>query len=194
MVEVPAYVLAGGLSARFGSDKALVEIEGEVQLLRLLRQLGEIAPAARGDAHVVADRVDRYQALGITCLVDARENGGPLAGLVTALQHRLQNYGEGWLLLVNCDQVVWQAAWLAELLQHSHSTRVVCFCEDDRVQPLPGLYHSGVLPFALQQLSKKDLSLKNLLSQVPSATIATGSNPRWWSFNTLEELQRISLP
>lgn len=107
----PAYILAGGQSARFGSDKALVQVDRKPLLLRLHASLTSLGHAVQ----VIADREDRYAALGLTCLLDAQPQSGPLAGLMTAVRHRRSRLGEGWLLLANCDQVEWFPEWLTLL-------------------------------------------------------------------------------
>jgi len=109
--QCPAYILAGGQSARFGSDKALVTVEGKPLLLHLHLSLAALGHAVQ----VIADREDRYAALGLTCLLDAQPQSGPLAGLMTAVRHRRSLLGEGWLLLANCDQVEWFPEWLTLL-------------------------------------------------------------------------------
>ncbi len=50
-----AYLLAGGKSSRFGSNKALVTIDGQPLLLGLIASLKN----TEHQVHVVADRVDR---------------------------------------------------------------------------------------------------------------------------------------
>ncbi len=63
----PAYVLAGGQSKRFGGDKSRIVVEGQLLIQRLVRQVG----AAGRSVRIVADRVDRFSNLGISCLQDA---------------------------------------------------------------------------------------------------------------------------
>jgi molybdopterin-guanine dinucleotide biosynthesis protein A len=204
--ECPAYILAGGQSARFGSDKAQVTIDGKSLLCRLLESL----TAAGHPVHVIADRAERYQSLGINCLVDAEPQCGPLAGLMTAIEHRRRLEGEGWLLLVNCDQVEWFPEWLMQLAAVTQTSAwAVTFeqaadaagSQEDSAkslsansnyrQPIPGLYHSHMQMVVRQALSARQLSLQSLLRQVPSLAVIAPNNPSHWSFNTPEELAEI---
>jgi molybdenum cofactor guanylyltransferase len=187
----PAYLLAGGLSLRFGSDKALVRIADEVLLLSLRRSLVE----AGHDVFIVADRPDRYAQLEMSCLVDRVAGAGPLSALATALEHRL-NRGDGWLLLINCDQVLWKTAWFDELCQSvADALSVVTFVADDRpsgiIQPIPGLFHTRLLSKVVWRLSQRQLSLQGLIASEGWVGISGQSNPRDWSFNTSQELQQI---
>lgn len=218
--QCPAYILAGGQSARFGSDKALVTMEGKPLLLRLHASLAALGHAVQ----VIADREDRYAALGLTCLLDAQPQSGPLAGLMTAVRHRRSLLGEGWLLLANCDQVEWFPGWLTLLGSASttsawaatfeQAVQEEC-CEELPVnpagrnaasptrratssnaatyrQPIPGLYHTQMHDFVQAALSARQFSLQNLLRQVPSMALTTPNNPSQWSFNTPEELADIN--
>lgn len=74
-------VLAGGQSRRFGSDKAMAEIEGVPMIDRVIDAL-----APQVDAVVLCGRPWR----GLPVLADRPAPGlGPLAGLAAALHHAL---------------------------------------------------------------------------------------------------------
>ncbi len=183
----PAYILAGGQSSRFGSDKALISVAGQPQLLRLRDLLERQGHAT----HVVADRPDRYEPLQISCLVDVASQSGPLAGLAAALTHRLERHGPGWLLLVNCDQLSWLPAWYSTLTAASAAAEAVVFGEPAQLQPLPGLYHSHLLSRVVTALEAGHLSLRRLLTEVRAATVMGSPLPQEWSFNTPDELAQL---
>ncbi len=149
-MHLPAYILAGGQSRRFGSDKARHLTPAGPQLLVLADQLRNCGHSV----HVVADRADRYADLGLTCLVDTQPDSGPLAGLASALAHHRSARSTGcqpvsdnpssassrfpsWILLVNCDQLVWQAAWVEHLMEHIHDDAATSIYFDTQWQPLP---------------------------------------------------------
>lgn len=89
-------VLAGGLSTRFGSDKALAELEGQTLLARAVAHLERscagvvVVGRAFGPARCVADR----PAPGM----------GPLGGIAGALDHALA-HGYDAVLTVGVDSV-----------------------------------------------------------------------------------------
>lgn len=212
-VDCPVVVLAGGRSSRFGSDKALVEVDGQPLLRTLVDALHRQGHPA---VSIVADRADRYQQLGLTCLVDHTPDCGPLGGVATALQQRLQS-GPGWLLLVSCDQLVFRPEWFEQLALHAVSSQlqnlkqhlnpqlrlqeqiehdVVHFVSggvsgEGRVEPLPSLLHTRLLPTVLERLERRELSLQKLFAGVAAAGVRADSTPGDWTFNTPHELQQL---
>ncbi|MCP4808402.1 MAG: molybdenum cofactor guanylyltransferase [Proteobacteria bacterium] len=77
-----AAVLAGGVSRRFGTDKARFEVDGIPMVLRVANAM----TAAGLDVVVIAqDR--RLEDLGLRCLVEPPGERHPLRGVVHGLEH-----------------------------------------------------------------------------------------------------------
>lgn len=163
---LPAYILAGGRSTRFGSDKARALCQGQPLLVRI----AAMATAAGATcARAVARERGAYDDLGLPTLEDDRQNLGPVAGLEAALLHRLQHHDEGWLLLLTCDQLVCETAWVAYLRAAASDTfGAVAFHDGQRFQPVPGLYHTRLLTRVVPLLDRAEqgalrASFQNLL-------------------------------
>ena len=203
----PAYILCGGRSQRFGSDKARALVDGQPQLLHLSHALQR----AGHSVHYVADRADRYNDLGIACLVDEHPECGPLAGLSSALKHRAAEIASrratavdldrscGWLLLVSCDQTAWDSRWFAELQRAAlamHDALAAAYV-DTAWQPLPALFHVDLAAEVERRLLAGRLSLQQLLSQLDAEGRCAkqqlaNAPPSAWSFNTPDELIKLS--
>jgi len=184
----PAYILCGGQSVRFGTDKARVRIDRQPHLLRLAKSL-----RSQGhETHFVADCEDRYKDLGIVTIVDVQPKSGPMAGLVSAAQHRATYYGSGWFLLLSCDQLRWQPKyfrWLADRVKADLAA--ITYCDPD-IQPIPGLYHTRIEAAAEAALALQQLSLKRMLESSNAAVlIEENENPRNWCFNSEAELNEL---
>jgi molybdopterin-guanine dinucleotide biosynthesis protein A len=187
--QCPAYILCGGQSARFGADKARVRIDRQPHLLRLADELRSQGHETR----FVADREDRYRDLGIAAILDAAPECGPLAGLVSAIEHRATHGGAGWLLLISCDQLQWLAKYFRCLAGRARDARwAITFC-DPLLQPIPGLYHTRIHAAAHAALTRRQLSLKKLLESLAPlvAAVEEDENPRDWCFNSVAELQQL---
>src|SRR5262249_21107391 len=81
MRSASAIALAGGRSARFGSDKALATFRGAPLLQAVLRGLR----AEFGEVLVVAKRAEPYAAFGARVVLDRSELYTPLSGLEAGL-------------------------------------------------------------------------------------------------------------
>ncbi|MCC7146103.1 MAG: molybdenum cofactor guanylyltransferase [Phycisphaeraceae bacterium] len=141
--QIPAYILAGGRSSRFGSDKARALFHGQPLIVRQATQLEAIVERVV----VVARNTGQYEDLGLLTIGDLQPDQGPVGGLWTALRHRSQERGEGWMVLTCCDLVILRPAWLTILCnaaQDGPGWDAVVF-RDQRWQPFPGLYHTRLL-------------------------------------------------
>lgn len=74
-VQVPVYILAGGRSSRFGSDKARAALHGRPMIVRIAELLRPVAESMI----VVAEQSDKYADLGLLTIADAIPGQGPLA-------------------------------------------------------------------------------------------------------------------
>lgn len=189
--DCPAYIAAGGKSRRFGSDKACVEVQGETLLPALVRQCRELGHSTQ----VVSDQAERYEAFDLNSLVDVARDSGPAAALWTALLDRSKS-GGGWLLFLACDQVCWKSHWWEELsVEANGELDAVCFNGevDGRrfFQPIPGLYHTKMIPELERALKEGQRSLRVLLEDLQVVGISSKDNPSDWSFNTPEELVEV---
>lgn len=179
----PAYILAGGRSSRFGSDKARALLHGEPLLLRQARLLTTLGHRVT----IVGRWAGQYQDLGLATIGDSEPDLGPRVGLQTALRHR----GEGWLLLSSCDLVVLRDGWLVRLLALAGTPPPPAIAyRDERWQPFPGLYHTSLL-------SRPELfehgGLCQLLDRV--GAVAAPLPPDWTAqrqANTPAELQQLA--
>jgi molybdopterin-guanine dinucleotide biosynthesis protein A len=117
---IPAYVLAGGASKRFGKDKALVDFGGKPMLRRIYELLAQIS----SNVKMVA-RQGRYSGLGIEIVEDRWPGEGPLGGIITALEHSAGvEGGAEWNLIVGCDMPFLTRDWLTFLIERASQTSV----------------------------------------------------------------------
>lgn len=153
------FILAGGRSQRFGSDKALAQPRDRT-LLEETHDLAR-APLLSHGVTAIARRAGQYDSLGIATLGDDTPDLGPMGGLLTALRHL--DHGETWALLLPCDLWGLQPRWLNLLLTTPRcGQRAVAF-RGDLWQPLPGLYHRALLPTCEALLDQGRAALWHLL-------------------------------
>lgn len=142
------YILCGGQSRRMGSDKALLELDGESLLQHLIKKgdkhFDEVVLLSGGKTYPVNNRQ----------LTDDFENAGPLAGLHKALKdgadHSLSHIAITAVDLPNLsDQTIKKLSALIP----ADSEDAVMLKSGDRYQPLAGVYRTELFEKLEQYLS-----------------------------------------
>lgn len=186
MIRLPVYILAGGRSRRFGSDKARA-------LLRkrpLILHVADAAAAVASRVTAVADVAGKYRDLGLHTISDRLGGLGPLAGLHAAL-HDLRP-GEEWLLLCPCDAPGLRPEWPARLLPGDDDRHEVIAFREERLQPFPAVYSIRCLPEVERRLQHNDRSLHGLLEAVRVREVPWPEHSRrTWQVNTPRELDDL---
>lgn len=179
---MPVYILAGGKSRRFGSDKARALLQGKPLILHVADALRPFASSTT----VVADVPCKYDDLGLRTIADVQPGLGPLGGLASALAH----CGEPWLLLTSCDLPRIKQSWIDALLSAKREARQAIAFKSDRWQPVPALYHQSVAELVGEQIQRDRLAFQCLLDR---ASAAAQPLPRDWpataGVNTPQELE-----
>lgn len=172
--NVPAYILAGGQSSRFGSDKARAVVHDKPLILHVAESIRPVSSSMT----VVADRPNKYADLGLRTIADSVANMGPLGGLLTALQ----DAQDDWLLLVSCDWLGLRAAWMELLVNQPRTNVSVVAFRDQRWQPFPALFSRDLLDRVGEQLNHRDrsfsfsLSLQHLMNAVRTQAVPCPSD------------------
>jgi len=186
----PAFILAGGQSRRFGSDKSLFEIEGQLQVVRL----GKALTDAGHSVTIVGGNSDKLSGLGFPFLADQRPDSGPMMGVLSALLHQLEIVASH-CLIVTCDLAAWQPHWISALLGssgQSNSKLPYCFSSTSGPEPFPAIYHTDLVERLAAEIDSQQLSLRRFLTSCGFNAAAISKDlPAEWSFNTPDELQQV---
>jgi molybdenum cofactor guanylyltransferase len=167
------YVLAGGASLRFGSDKALVELQGKSMLARTAGLLAKVC----GSVAIVAQK-NKLEDSSTETIADRWPGEGPLGGILTALLDSEATSGsQGWNLILSCDMPFLTEQWLtflAERAERSEAEAVVpksdhgweplCVCWKNSVTPpISAAFDAGTrkVTEALKQLHVEVLDEKD---------------------------------
>lgn len=179
------YILCGGQSRRFGSDKARQRIDDHPLITHVARQLAPVC----GNLWAIADRPDKYQDLGLSTLADLRPGQGPLGGLQSALAHAAELGTSDWIVLASCDQTRIEPTWLSlfrDLLADQPRARAVLFREASPSRhapylwhPFPGLYHIDLLPRVNERLERGLLALQAFLASLRDLLVAVPLPADW---------------
>ncbi|MFU8804674.1 MAG: molybdenum cofactor guanylyltransferase [Bradymonadaceae bacterium] len=184
MDTLPLYLLSGGESRRFGSDKARASVGDETLIEVAARALRPVTESVT----VIADRDDKYADLGLRTLGDERPGQGPLAGIERALM----DSAEPWILIATCDVLGLRSAWAEQLMEHREDgARAVVFRGSERWEPLFALYHVSILPLVQDALERGERAVWKVLEGAPVVALPL---PEGWEevgvINTPESLAR----
>jgi len=166
-------VLAGGRSSRMGQDKALLLIEGEPLLGRLVRQLSAVSECVT-IATGTAERAESYHAVlqnllpatTIQFAEDRYPGEGPLSGLHAGLCTVQE---EGYVLVTACDMPDISSSLLHRLLDARSSGSDVIYAQG---LPFHALYHTRVTVMLEEALNEKRLRVMDFLGAL-STTVLT---------------------
>jgi molybdopterin-guanine dinucleotide biosynthesis protein A len=165
------YILAGGKSRRFGSDKARATRDGEPLIVGVARELKPVASRVT----VVAATAGAYEDLGLPTIGDLVPDKGPLGGLLTSIDH-CQN--DDWLFLTACDWAGIRAEWVKRLMESRTSDVQAVLYRSTHLQTLFALYRVSVRPAVESLIDAGRLSIKDLLATIAAVTLAV---PDDWS-------------
>ncbi|MCZ6767329.1 MAG: molybdenum cofactor guanylyltransferase [bacterium] len=156
---IPVYILAGGKSRRYGSDKARADADGVSMIVRVADAL---KPFARS-VTVVAAKSGEYDDLDLRTIGDITPDKGPMGGLLTALE---DDGAAGWIFLSACDWQGIRSRWVERLLSGRRAGRGVVAFQSDRYDPLLAAYHGSILSVVAEHIERHRLEMQELLSSV----------------------------
>jgi len=118
IANVRGYVLAGGASSRFGTDKALAEFAGQTMLARTARLLSEATLPVK-----IVSSSAKLSGESFETVPDLWPGEGPLGGILTALSDAKKDGGEDtFALVVSCDMPFLTTDWLRFLAQRASAS------------------------------------------------------------------------
>lgn len=156
---VPVYILAGGKSKRFASDKARWLRDGVPLIVGVSRTLERFASRVT----VVAAAEGEYDDLDLRTIGDVAAEKGPMGGLLTAIDDCRE---DGWLFLTACDWEGLRADWVPTLLdRRSEAVQAVVFTTG-LYEPLFGLYHVSIRDVVSVLIKTDRLKMRFLLDEI----------------------------
>lgn len=126
--------MCGGRSARMGTDKARLLLDGRTLLERVVEELREVVP----EVVLACGARERYAELGLPLALDEWSDGGPLAGIVAGMEAAAADR----ILVVACDMPRVAGPLFETLIDRATREALdICFFESERgVEPLLAVY------------------------------------------------------
>ena len=182
-------VLAGGVSARLGQDKALVEVAGQPLVERVVDVLRTLVD----DIVLVTPSPERLAWLGLPAVDDIYPGIGTLGGLHAGLSAIQNPYG----LVVGCDMPLLNRDLLSYLISQTGDAEVIMPRVGRFYEPLHALYARSILPILEQRIRAGQRRIRQACAGLRTRYILEDEiarhDPDHWSFfnvNTPEDLAR----
>ena len=210
-------ILAGGLSTRMGSPKALLELpSGETLLdyhVRSSAKLGvPILIADNGQGFTTQIEtvgssiryIQDYQPHSTNPEADSKHSAGPLGAILAGMTQLLADNESKWLLVVSCDSLVnsidiWQ--YLTEekaqslsnsatvTNEHNAQSQMCCLADNERDYPLLALYQLQLAEALKAYLDSGERRVMRFISPISQSV----PMPQEWhplsNLNTPEQFQ-----
>lgn len=185
MHRFAGWVLAGGKSVRLGTDKALVEVDGEPLAVRTARLVQD----AVGVVALIGGR-DRLRALEFEAIDDSEPDNGPLGGILTALELRRAE----WNLICACDLPFLDAAFLTTLVEAasaSSADAVVPRPPEGKAQPLCAIYRISALERLRTSYQAGNRAVWRATESIQVQWLPTTDDHWTFNLNTPQDLNRL---
>lgn len=157
-IEACGVILAGGQSRRMGTNKALLELEGETLIARLARRFSAWFP----QVVIVTNNPELYDFVGLPMVSDRIPGLGPLIGLEAGL--RASRFENAFFCAVDMPFVD-QGLVRYMLDQAGGYDIVVPFLNGDH-EPMHAVYSKGCLPAITQSIEAERLRLISIYDKV----------------------------
>ncbi len=156
--EVTGIILAGGKSSRFGSNKALSQIDGD----RLIERLCRAVSSVTGRMMLITNTPEDYAFLELESRKDLVPRCGPIGGIYTALRTAQTPL----CLCVACDMPFIRPEFLEFMVDRSPGYDVVVPVNDGREEPLCAVYRETCIPAIEDRIAARRYKIAGFFDEV----------------------------
>lgn len=156
-MQITAIILAGGKSKRMGTDKALLKLDEQTLLERLIEKLNPLCSEL-----IISSNFAEHKNYGYPVYEDEVQNCGPIGGISSCLKQSKTN----WNLVVSVDAAFVESEFLRFLITQIGKSKVVIPFSERGKEPLIGLYHHSCLPVIETMIKESNFKMHNLFQKV----------------------------
>ncbi len=156
--NIEAFILAGGKSSRFGSDKTLHIVNGKPLIEHVYSTLQPLFPVIS----IIANDTYKYNYLHIPVYPDIIPGLGPLGGIYTALQRSSTDY----IFICAADMPFINQEFIAFMLQIPHMYDCIIPCWSGNTEPLHAIYSKQCIPHIDKLIEAKNYKISPLFEKI----------------------------
>lgn len=159
-----AVLLAGGKSARMGTDKALLEVDG---LALWRRQWAVLARTGVEEVFLSARPDQSWVPAGVPVVRDLAPDAGPLAGIASAMEKMRGTH----LMVLAVDLPRMEPAWWCALMRLCSPGTGAVGRLAGRFEPLAAIYPRELRERAVEAVKRRELSLQKFIAAAGEAMV-----------------------
>lgn len=164
-MQITTIILAGGLSKRMGTDKALLELDGQTLLERAI----ELCKPFSSEL-LISSNHQAHTTFGYPVIEDEIKDCGPIGGIYSCLKHSSND----WNLVLSVDTPFIQIDFIEFLKEETHNFEVVVPVHEGKKEPLIAFYHKSALPKIRTRIEDGNYKLHFLLQQLNTNFVESG--------------------
>jgi molybdopterin-guanine dinucleotide biosynthesis protein A len=177
-------ILVGGMSSRMGSDKSFLPVKAEKSYMKAYRLLtpfcDKIYFSCRKEQRI------NFQEMDI--ITDKYAECGPIAGILTAMEtYRDQNW-----LVIAVDMLYTTTEMIAELIHNRPDNQSIFFGNNQRVEPLLGIYDRSIYGYLKNAHLSGEFSLNKILTASPDVYLCAAEGRNLASINTPADFEEFN--
>ncbi|RPI01174.1 MAG: molybdenum cofactor guanylyltransferase [Calditrichaeota bacterium] len=194
--ELTGIILAGGKNLRFGSNKALIDINGKT----VIELTADLLKTDCSPILINTNSFAEYSFLNLPLVRDEHPSMGPLAGLYAGLSHSPTERA----LVISCDMPLMSRKIIACLATYETEQEILITRAADQLQFFPGIYRKTLLPTIEHILAappapssaRKGRSMYALIEKVKAEIIDLSAldfyrEEQFFNMNTREDYDQI---
>ncbi len=163
--DVTGVILAGGESSRFGSNKALAQLNGSMLIEKAASTLEHVFSKRL----LVTNAKGMYEFLGWPEIEDVFAGAGPLAGIHAALKQVQTEKA----FITACDMPFLDSGFIRYLCEIKGEWDIVLPWTESGPEPLFAVYSRGIVPLVEEKLVKKELKIRLLVNELRVRRVET---------------------
>lgn len=181
IADITGVILAGGLSSRFGENKAVANFLG----VPMIRRIARVMDVVFDDILLVTNTPGVHADLGLRSVRDDIPGKGPLGGIVTAFDNTLSDR----IFVVACDMPLLNFLTIKQVILEGASADAAVATHDGNREYLLAVYSRSLLPRLRRCLSEDRLSLRDFCSGLPHIAWVPVPGERCFNVNTKKDLE-----
>ena len=156
--DITGVILAGGKSSRYGTNKALVKIEG----IPLIERVATVMQSLFEHVFLITNSPDEYAYLGFSMYEDLIKGLGPLGGIYTALT-AISNSGG---FFVSCDMPFLNPYLIRHMMEIRENYDAVVPRISENIEALHAFYSNRCLPAVKKLIDRREYQIFRFFPKV----------------------------